>query len=72
MDGSSGREIVLALRVAGTIFGLMYVAQLLRLVTRAEVLIAGYKLPLWVSLIAVVISGGLSVWMWWLSRRVTK
>ena len=59
---------VLGLRVAGTVFGLMCLAQLLRLVTRAEVLVAGYEMPLWPSVLALVIAGGLSVWLWKLSR----
>ena len=59
---------ILGLRVAGTIFGLVCVAQLLRLATRADVIVAGNRLPLWVSALAVVIAGGLSLWLWKLSR----
>jgi energy-coupling factor transporter transmembrane protein EcfT len=60
---------ILGLRVAGTIFGLICLAQLLRLVTRVEVLVAGHQVPLWPSAIAVVIAGGLSVWLWRLSAK---
>ena len=52
------------LRVAGTIFGIMCIAQLLRLIAGVEILVAGHRLPLWVSAIAVVVAGGLSFWMW--------
>jgi hypothetical protein len=55
---------ILGLRVAGTIFGLMTLAQLARLVIRPEILVAGYQLPLWPSALAVVVLGGLSAWMW--------
>jgi hypothetical protein len=55
------------LRVAGTIFGLLCLGHLLRLLTRAEVLIAGHPLPLWASVVGVLIAGGLSFWMWRLS-----
>ncbi len=57
----------LGLRVAGTIFGLVAVAQLLRLMTRTEVLVGGYPIPLWASAPAVIFAGGLSLWLWKLS-----
>ena len=59
---------VVGLRVAAVIFGLVCLAQLTRLVTGAEVLVAGYAVPLWPNAVAAVIAGGLSVWMWKLSR----
>lgn len=52
------------LRVAGVVFGLMAIAQLTRLVAGAEVLVAGYALPLWPSVVALIFLGSLSVWMW--------
>ena len=58
---------ILGLRVAGTIFGLMCLGQLLRLLTRASLLVANYSIPLWASAIAVVVAGSLSVWLWILS-----
>lgn len=57
----------LGLRVAGTMFGLLCLAQLLRLATEFEVVLAGHKLPLWPSAVAVVIAGALSLWLWKLS-----
>jgi hypothetical protein len=63
---------ILGLRVAGVIFGLMCLAQLLRLVIRPEVLVAGHQVPLWPSGLALVILGGLSLWMWKLSRTPTQ
>ena len=63
---------ILGLRVAGIIFGLMCLAQLLRLVIRPEVLVAGHQLPLWPSALAFLILGGLSLWMWKLSRTTTQ
>ena len=48
---------ILGLRVAGTIFGLMCLAQLLRLLTRAEVIVAGHPMPLWPSVVAFIILG---------------
>jgi hypothetical protein len=63
---------ILGLRVAGTIFGLACLIQLLRLVTRAEVSIAGHQVPLWPSALAVVIAAGLSLWMWKLSQTAAR
>ena len=59
---------VTGLRVASVVFGLMAVAQLVRLVIRPEVLVSGYSMPLWPSVLAFVILGGLSLWMWKLGR----
>jgi hypothetical protein len=47
-------------------------AQLLRLVTRVEVLVAGHAVPLWPSAVALIVAGGLSIWRWRLSSLVTK
>ena len=55
------------LRVAGVVFGLVCLAQLTRLVTGVEVLVAGYSVPLWPNAIAAAVAGGLSFWMWRLS-----
>jgi hypothetical protein len=57
---------VLALRVGGTIFGLMALAQLARLVAfhRVAVHVGIHRFPLWPSVIAVIILGGLAIWQW--------
>jgi hypothetical protein len=45
----------------------MALAQLARLLIRPEVLVAGHLMPLWPSMVAFLIIGGLSLWMWKLS-----
>jgi hypothetical protein len=62
----------LGLRVASIIFGLMSLAQVLRLAIRPEVQVAGYAVPLWPSVLAVLVLGGLSLWMGRLARRAAK
>ena len=57
------------LRVASFVFALITVAQLLRLVTGAEVVVAGHALPLWPSALAILVFGGLSGWLWSLAGR---
>jgi hypothetical protein len=56
------------LRVASVVFGLMAIAQLGRLVIRPEVLVAGHSMPLWPSVLALIILSGLSLWMWKLAH----
>ena len=63
---------IFGLRVAGTVFALVCIAQMIRLLTHTEVLVNDYALPLWPSAFAFIIAGGLSLWMWQLSRRVTR
>jgi hypothetical protein len=63
---------ILGLRVASVIFGLMSIAQLVRLLIRPEVLVAGHLMPLWSSALAFVFLGGLSLWMWKLSHTQTN
>jgi hypothetical protein len=58
--------------VAGTVFGIVALVQLLRLLTSAEILVAGYRVPVWASGIAFVVAGGLSIWMWNASRNAGK
>ena len=55
------------LRVAGTIFGLIALGHLLRVVTNVEIVVAGYHVPIWLNVVAAVIAAGLSCWMWRLS-----
>ncbi len=62
---------VLGLRIAGAIFGLITLGHLARLLIRPEVLVAGHVLPLWPSVLVVVILGGLSLWLCKLSALRT-
>ena len=59
----------LGLRVAGTVFGIVAAGHLLRLATRADILIAGWAVPLGVNALGVLIAGGLCIWLWWLSHQ---
>jgi hypothetical protein len=60
---------ITGLRVASIVFGLIALGQLMRLVARPEVLVAGSPMPLWPSVLAFIIMGVLSLWMWTLTRR---
>jgi hypothetical protein len=54
---------------AGILFGLMALAQLARLVIRADVLVSGHHVPLWPSVLAFVLLAGMCTWMLTLARR---
>lgn len=60
---------VLALRIAGTIFGIVSAVHLLRLITHFSLVIGDWSVPLWVNVLGVVIAGALSVWLWRLSCK---
>ena len=63
---------ILGLRVAGTIFGLICLAHLLRLVTQLEVSVGGHQIALWPSAVAFGFTGGISLWLWKLSKPAAK
>jgi len=54
---------VIALRVAGALFGLACLGQLLRLLMQLEIVVAGHHVPLWPSGLAVVLAGALCFWL---------
>jgi hypothetical protein len=63
---------ILGLRIAGSVFALVCLAQLWRLVMQLEIIAGGQRIPLWPSGIAFVITGFLSVWLWNLSKPGTQ
>ena len=63
------RRQIIGLRVASIIFGLISLAQLVRFIVRGHVIVGGHALPFWPSALAFFIFGGLSIWLWSLSRE---
>ena len=55
------------LRVASVIFALFALGHVVRLVKQAQVTVATYQIPMWVSVVALIIAAILSIWMWRLS-----
>jgi hypothetical protein len=55
------------LRVASVIFALFAIGHVVRLVKQAHVTIGTYQVPMWVSVVALIIAAILSTWMWRLS-----
>ena len=62
------RALNAGLWTSGVLFGLMAAVQLLRLVIRPEVEVSGHSVPLWPSVLALLILGGMCAWMLWLAR----
>ena len=60
------------LRTASVVFGLICLAQLTRVLMHIEVIAAGNRLPMWASVVAFLIAGGLSIWLWKLSNAGAK
>jgi len=54
-----------AFRITGFIFFIVSVLHLLRIITGAPVLIAGWLLPIWVNWMGFVVAGFLCGWLWW-------
>ncbi len=50
--------------VAAIVFWLIALAQLLRVLFRVEVKSGGIDIPLWLSVLAVIVSGALGIWLW--------
>jgi len=56
------------LRVASVIFALFFLGHLLRLITHASVMLGSHHVPMWPSVVALIVAVLLCVWMWRLSN----
>ena len=48
--------------VSGVIFGFIALAQLIRAVNQVPVQVGGVDIPVWISWLAVVLTGGMCAW----------
>jgi len=62
-------EIYPALMTAGIIFGFVALMHLLRLMYKWQVVINGKIIPMWVSVLGIIIPLALSIWMFLLIYR---
>ena len=60
------------LRVASVVFGLVCLAQLLRIITGLAIIVDGHIIGRRFSAIAVIIAGALCIWLWILSSKTDK
>jgi hypothetical protein len=47
---------------------LVFLAHLLRLAMKVEIVAGGVTVPFWVSVLGVLAAGGLAIWLWRESR----
>jgi len=59
----------LPLVVAGMIFSIVALMHLLRVIYHWKIIIAGYTIPMSVSMIAVIISAILALWMFFSAAK---
>ncbi len=57
------------LRVASIIFALFALGHILRLINHAQVVVGTHRIGMGVSVVALIIAAGLSIWMWRLSSK---
>jgi len=57
------------LRVVGTIFTIVGLVHLLRLLTGFQVMFGGWELPFWVSIVGVIVAGYLAYNAFGLSKK---
>ena len=55
--------------IAGVLFALVALAHLARLVAGWEILVNGFAVPMWISVVGVLVPGVLSVLLWKESAR---
>jgi hypothetical protein len=60
------------LRISGTIFGIVAIAHLLRIVTGISILIGDWSLPVWLNWLGLGATGFLCLWLWIMSIRIKE
>jgi hypothetical protein len=59
----------LGLRTAGIIFGIFCLIHLWRVFAHVDVAVGTHHLPIWGSVVGLIVAGGLSIWMFRLSAN---
>ena len=62
----------LYLRLTGSVFALVALGHTLRLAFDWKIVLAGWTIPMWLSWVAVVLAGSLSLWAFSLAGRVRR
>ena len=60
------------LRIASVVFGLVCLAQLLRIIARFQLLVGGFYIHRWISAVVAVVAGMLCVWLWMLASKADQ
>ena len=59
-------------QVSGIVFALIAAAHALRAVLQVPAQVGSFQVPLWISWIAVVVTGSFAAWAFCTSRRTTR
>jgi hypothetical protein len=57
------------LRLASLIFGIMCLAHAWRLFAKFDIRLGTHNVPMSLSVVAVIVAGTLSIWLWKLSNK---
>lgn len=57
----------IGLRIASVVFAIFAIGHVVRLIKQADVVFGTMHVPMWVSGVALIVAGLLSVWLWRLS-----
>lgn len=60
------------LRIASVVFGLVGFVHAVRFLAATPVRIGSYFVPIWVSVVAMFLTGVLSTWYWQLAESVKR
>lgn len=63
---------ILALRIAGVIFGLIAIVHLVRIIMAIPITVGGHFISRWCNLVGLLIAGALCIWLCWLSMVKTE
>ena len=58
---------ILVIRIAGLIFGIVALLHLLRIITKIDVNIGCWSMPLWVNYLGLIGAAFLSIFLWKIS-----
>ncbi len=58
-----------ACQVAAAVFGVVCALHAVRLLTRTEVIIGGWRVPMTASAVGLIVSGLLAAWLWGATKQ---
>jgi hypothetical protein len=56
------------LRVASFVFAIFFLGHLFRLIKQLPVVVGSLHIPMWASVVGLIVAGFLCIWMWRLSN----
>ena len=57
-----------ALKTVGVVFAVVAIVHVVRVITGFTIVVAGIAIPAWASIIGVLVTGGLAIWMFRAAR----